>query len=222
MLGQEVQQSLKVFYQCYYLYHMRSFIFHSPSTVQWMLHNTQQHHLVCGCQHTFHSSFCHTTIPFCATSVVQSVSICFSFWCWTFQVSLASQAEKQSRWYLVPEYIHPWRSLADGAGLPAKNLHLQELMTKTGHIDGMEAFPGWETDGSRSVDFLHGLLPPCPWDFETISDASHHVYESSGSKYRLSVPTIPMMHALKMTSIFLSLLLTVSMARARQSAGKYL
>ena len=80
--------------------------------------------------------------------------------------------------------------------IACEKLHLQDLLTKTGHINGMEAFPGWETDGSRSIDFLHGLLPI----LETLKQSvMHYVYESSRSKYRLSVLTIPMMCTQKMT-----------------------
>jgi hypothetical protein len=53
---------------------------------------------------------------------------------------IASQAEKQIQRCLVPEYIHPWQLLADGAGLPAKNLRFPGWMSKVGCINGMEAF----------------------------------------------------------------------------------
>ena len=69
---------------------------------------------------------------------------------------------------------------------------------------------------------LHLYWILVPIEFATISEASHHVYKSSGSRYKFSTPTIALIQLWKITSNFRSQPLTASCALTLQRVGKFL
>ena len=130
----------------------------------------------------------------------------------SYPISLELQVCQCNQQHPGLKHSHLWRFRGNGVEYLGQSPHLWEYRTGSGHINAEGVCPGWEIYGSRCIYFKH---------------EKHHGPETLrqpgmlGTRYKLRVPAIAVIHVRKKTSSFRSFAFTWSFAQAWWSSGKF-